>query len=125
MYAIGAQPDVGKPLQTVAETPAYLSKSGRFMSDEEREEVVAMLAADPMIGKIIKGTGGLRKARTALAGRGKRGGARVIYWFHSAAYPAVLLWAFAKNEADDLTAEQRKVLARESQRLLEDFGGSR
>jgi hypothetical protein len=94
------------------------------MSDEEREEVVNMLAGAPTNGKVIKGTGGLRKARTTLAGRGKRGGARVIYWFHSEAYPAVLLWAFAKNEADDLTSQQRKVLMRESQKLLKDFGGS-
>lgn len=116
---------MAKPLQTIVETSAYLSKSARFMSDEERDGVVDMLAGEPMIGKVIKGTGGLRKMRTALAGRGKRGGARVIYWFHSERYPAVLLWAFAKNEADDLTAAQRTLLAREAQKLLEDFGGSR
>jgi hypothetical protein len=48
----------------------------------------------------------------------------VIYWFRSGRHPAVLLWAFAKNEADDLTAAQRKVLMREAEGLLEDFRGS-
>ena len=70
---------------------------------------------------MIKGTGGLRKARIALGGRGKRGGVRVIYWFHSEDCPAVLLWVFAKNEADDLTPAQRDVLVRAAQDLLDEF----
>lgn len=55
--------------------------------------------------------------------RGKRGGGRVIYWFHSEGYPAVLLWAFAKNEAADLTNEQRNRLKAVANALLDDFGG--
>jgi hypothetical protein len=47
----------------------------------------------------------------------------VIYWYHSECFPVVLLWVFAKNEASDLTAEQRKQLARQAERLVEDFGG--
>lgn len=91
------------------------------MSEEERAEVVNALAAAPDAGVLIKGTGGLRKLRIPLAGRGKRGGARVIYWFHSETYPAVLLWVFAKNEADDLTAAQRTALAAATRDLLDDF----
>ena len=63
-----------------------------------------MIAARPDAGVVIQGTGGLRKLRIGLQGRGKRGGGRVIYWFHSIGYPAVLLWVFVKNEASDLTA---------------------
>ena len=48
--------------------------------------------------------------RIPLQGRGKRGGGRVVYWFHSTDYPAVLLLVFAKNKAADLTAEDRKRL---------------
>jgi hypothetical protein len=106
---------------TVVETPAYLSKAARLMGEEERAEVVDMLAANPRLGKLIKGTGGLRKARVGLGGRGKRGGARVIYWFHSDDCPAVLLWVFAKNEADDLTSAQRESLARAAEGLLADY----
>ena len=63
--------------------------------------------------------------RIALVGRGKRGGGRIIYWYHSPGYPAVLLWVFAKNEADDLTSAQLKRLVGEADGLIEDFGGRR
>jgi hypothetical protein len=94
------------------------------MSAAEQALVVDLIAAAPEAGVVIRGTGGLRKLRVPLAGRGKRGGGRVIYWFHSDRYPAVLLWVLAKNEAEDLTAEQRKKVAAVAARLLEDFGGS-
>lgn len=106
---------------SVVETPAYLSRAERLMSAEERAAVVDAVASAPEGGVLIQGTGGLRKMRIPLAGRGKRGGGRVIYWFHSAGFPAVLLWVFAKNEASDLTAAQREALASASRDLLSDF----
>ena len=114
-------------MHTVVETPAYLSKATRIMTDVERASVVTMIAKTPTIGNLIRGTGGLRKARFGFGGRGKRGGGRVIYWYHSEGFPAVLLWAFAKNEADDLTADQRATLAELAGALLDDFkrGSSR
>ncbi len=112
-------------LVTVVETPAYLSKAQRIMTTADLAEVVNTIAAAPRAGVVIRGAGGLRKLRIGLEGRGKRGGGRVIYWFHSEAYPAVLLWVFAKNEAADLTAEQRAKLAKAAQALLAEFGGER
>lgn len=91
------------------------------MSDAERASIVDMVAANPRIGVLIQGTGGLRKARFGLGDHGKRGGGRVIYWFHSDDFPAVLLWAFAKNEASDLTASQKATLAQLGKCLLDDF----
>ena len=108
-------------LVTVVETPAYLSKAERIMSVEEMSIVVETIAAQPEKGDIIKGSGGLRKMRIGLEGRGKRGGGRVIYWFYNTGYPAVLLWAFAKNEASDLTKQQLALLAKGASGLLEDF----
>lgn len=81
-----------------------------------------VVAADPTVGDLIKATGGLRKLRIPLEGRGKRGGARVIYWFHSERYPAVLLWVFAKNERPDLTDKQRKALAAATAAFLDGAG---
>jgi hypothetical protein len=95
------------------------------MSDSERAQVVDMVAATPDAGVIITGSKGLRKLRIGLAGRGKRGGGRIIYWYHSPGFPAVLLWVFAKNEADDLTAVQLKRFVGEADKLIEDFGGKR
>lgn len=111
-------------LLSVVETAAYLGKVSKMMSDSERASIVDIIAAAPQIGVLIRGTGGLRKMRIALQGRGKRGGGRVIYWFHSEGYPAVLLWAFAKNETADLTSGQRKQLMAVANALLDDFGGS-
>ena len=108
-------------LLSVVETPAYLGKAVRLMSETERAVVVDMIAAAPNIGVLIRGTGGLRKMRIPLEGRGKRGGGRVIYWFHSESYPAVLLWVFAKNEAADLTSGQRRRLMAITNGLLNDF----
>ena len=110
-------------LHTVMETEAFISKASEIMSDAERMAIVDMIAANPMAGVLVKGTGGLRKLRVPLEGRGKRGGGRVIYWFHSARFPAALLWVFAKNEAADLTKDQEATLVKFASSLLRDLGG--
>ncbi len=112
-------------LTTVVETSVFLAKASRIMSDAERAQIVEAVAVRPDSGVIVKGSKGLRKMRVALAGRGKSGGGRIIYWYHSPGYPAVLLWVFAKNEADNLTAAQLKRLVGEADGLIEDFGGKR
>ncbi|MFO1103554.1 MAG: type II toxin-antitoxin system RelE/ParE family toxin [Methylocystis sp.] len=103
---------VKKPLHTVAETQIYLSRAEGLMSESERSAIVDLLAASPDVGDLIPGTGGLRKVRVPLAGRGKRGGAQVIYYFHDQTLPIYLLLAYAKNERDDLSSEQKAVLLR-------------
>ena len=57
-------------------------------------------------------TGGVRKLRWALAGRGKRGGARVIYYFHSGNLPIVMLDIYAKNTKANLTMAERAAMKR-------------
>jgi hypothetical protein len=69
------------------------------------------LAADPTAGALIPGGGGLRKLRIGLSGRGKRGGARVIYYYFNEDEPVFLLDVYAKNEADDLSAGELADLA--------------
>jgi hypothetical protein len=71
-----------------------------------------MIAREPTCGVLIEGMGGVRKVRIAAGGRGKRGGARVIYYFHSEAMPVYLLTLFAKNEKSDLKPAERKALVR-------------
>jgi hypothetical protein len=108
-------------LISVVETPNYLADAERTMTEAERAGVVDTLAGNPAQGVLIKGTGGLRKMRVGLEGRGKRGGGRIVYWFHSEGYPVVLLAMFAKNEASDLTASERAALRRIATALLNDF----
>ena len=104
-------PPMARALQTVIETAEFLARSSKLMSDEQRAQIVEMLARDPECGEIMQGTGGVRKVRVALAGRGKSGGARVIYYFHSDRLPVFALTVFAKNEMANLTPAQQNAMA--------------
>jgi mRNA-degrading endonuclease RelE of RelBE toxin-antitoxin system len=68
------------------------------------------VVARPDVGNIIRGSGGLRKVRWAATGRGKRGGIRVIYYWAVDREIILMLLIYGKNEQDDLTAEQLRVL---------------
>jgi len=68
------------------------------------------LVLHPDTGSVIPGSGGLRKTRWSLAGRGKRGGVRIIYYWAVVQDKILMLFMYAKNEQDDLTPEQLKVL---------------
>jgi hypothetical protein len=92
---------------TVIETPEFLEAAGRIMDDEERSLLIDYLANNPRSGDIIPGTGGVRKLRWALQGRGKRSGARVIYYYHNDAMPIFALTAYAKNERADISQATR------------------
>jgi hypothetical protein len=67
-------------------------------SPDEQKAVVDRLAADPTCGMVIPGSGGVRKVRFGFGGRGKSGGARIIYFFSGEDLPVFVLAAFAKNE---------------------------
>jgi hypothetical protein len=96
----------------VVETPGYLRAAEAIFSAEERERIVAMVAANPECGELISGTGGFRKVRVARSGMGKRGGARVIYILHSEDFPIFLVAAYAKNEKANLSRQERNQLAK-------------
>jgi hypothetical protein len=83
-----------------------------MLSREERDAVITSIALSPEGGDLIPGTGGLRKRRIPLAGRGKRGGARVITLYIGANFPVYAVFLYAKNERADLSAAQRKQLDR-------------
>jgi hypothetical protein len=68
---------------TVAETPVFTRYAAAVWGDAEREAFIAWIAEHPFAGDVIRGSGGCRKVRRSAAGRGKRGGARVIYFIAS------------------------------------------
>jgi len=80
------------------------------MNDEEYGVLQAYLAKWPDSGKIIRGSGGIRKLRWAGSGRGKRGGLRVIYYWWVSRDRITMLMAYPKAEQDDLTPNQLKLL---------------
>jgi hypothetical protein len=106
---------------SVVETPEFLSATRKLMSDEERALLVDYLAYNPRAGDLIPGTGGVRKLRWGLDGRGKRGGARVIYFHHDAGLPLFALTAFAKNERADLSQQDRNDFRQLTALLVEAF----
>ena len=90
----------------------------RLLSETEKAELIAYLSVHPGAGVLIKGTGGIRKLRWARSGRGKSGGVRVVYYFHSLGIPLYLLTLFGKNEKDDLSMEEKKFLSRQVRELV-------
>ena len=96
----------------VVETKEFLKQAKPLMSDSERAELVAFVGANPEAGEIIPETGGVRKIRWALEGMGKRGGARVIYYYHNERLPVFLLSAYAKNRKANLSKAERNAMKR-------------
>ena len=97
---------------TIAEVPEYIRQAERLLSAAERQDVLSYLAAHPKTGDLIEGTGGVRKLGWGRGGRGKSGGVRVIYYYHSELMPLYLLALFAKNEQDNLSKAERNGLAK-------------
>jgi hypothetical protein len=108
-------------MQAVVETPPYLADAERLFTAEERAAIVDQVAVEPRCGVVIPGSGGIRKLRFGFGGRGKRGGARVIYLFGGDDVPVFLLAAFAKNEKADLMPAERTTLGKHVTKMLADY----
>jgi len=108
-------------MQTVVETPSYLADAEKLFTEDERKAIVDQIANDPLCGVVIPGTHGIRKVRVGFDGRGKRGGARMIYVFFGDDMPIFLLAAFAKNERADLTPKERAALGKVVLTMVEDY----
>jgi len=88
-----------------------LPPADALLSREGRAELINALARDPLAGDVMPGLGGVRKLRFAPKGRGKSGAFRVIYCVLGADQPILALLIYGKNEQEDLSAEQRKIVA--------------
>ena len=93
------------------ELPPFIAFRDRHWSYEELRAMQNFLLVRPDAGDVIPGGSGLRKLRWAVRRRGKRGGARVIYYRHVPGECIYLICAYLKNAKADLTHEQTKVLA--------------
>lgn len=92
------------------ETPVFTRQIKELVDDEDYRGLQLRLVANPDRGDLIPRSGGLRKIRLGVPGRGKRGGARVIYYWVTARSQIYMLLAYAKNVQDDLTPDQLQTL---------------
>ena len=90
--------------------PFLASWSAMGLDNDSLKNLEQILLKNPKIGDVIQGTGGARKLRIQLDGRGKSGGGRVVYLDVFEKEKLYLLFAYPKNVQDDLTAEQRKMI---------------
>jgi len=96
----------------IVETPVFTRRVLKLLPDEKYRLLQQVLVADPEAGDLIRQSGGLRKIRWSVAGHGKRGGVRIIYFWAPARETILMLLMYGKNEQDDLTPEQLRILKR-------------
>lgn len=110
-------------LITVVELPSFARSVQGDLSEQEVEELKDYLAENPSAGVVVKGTGGVRKLRWAASGRGKRGGGRVIYYFHDLEMPLYLFRFYTKAAKADLTAREKLELAGVVEEIIKEHKG--
>lgn len=110
---------------SVVELPEFVDAANGLLDEEEHAALVDFLAWNPTAGNVIRGTGGVRKLRWALEGRGKRGGARVIYFFHNETVPLFALTIYGKNERDDLSQADRNTFRQLTKALVDNWSTRR
>src|SRR5450759_1069407 len=94
------------------ETPVFTKEVRDFLADEEYRSLQLALLFRPEQGAVIPGSGGLRKLRWGVGGRGKRGGLRLIYYLATEKEIFYMLFVYPKNVQEDLTPTQLRVLSR-------------
>lgn len=94
----------------IVETPVFTRQVALLVSDEEYRAFQERLVANPEAGSLIPGGGGIRKIRMSLAGRGKRGWARVIYYWQARRDTIYMLLAYAKVVKTELSPREIRVL---------------
>ena len=97
-------------VHSVAETPVFTRRADAMLTWDERAELIATLAFNPLAGSLVPGLGGIRKLRFGAGGRGKRGAFRVIYYVATEDRPILALLIYGKNEQADITPRQRDAL---------------
>jgi mRNA-degrading endonuclease RelE of RelBE toxin-antitoxin system len=95
-------------LMTVAETALFIRQAAKLWTQDDRNAFVDFIAGNPDAGDVIPDTGGLRKVRWSRAGTGKRGGVRVIYFYHDDSMPLYLLLIYAKAERENWTGDEKR-----------------
>ena len=92
------------------ETPIFTRAIVELLDDENYRSLQLALVLRPLLGPMIRNSGGLRKVRWASPGQGKRGGLRIIYYWDDPSDTFFMLYAYSKNRQEDLSSQQLRVL---------------
>lgn len=93
------------------ELTPFVAFRTEYWTDDDLRALQSCLLVSPDAGALIRGGAGLRKLRWSAQGRGKRGGARLIYYWHMPGERIYLIYGYVKSEREDLTPQQVKTLA--------------
>jgi len=99
-------------------TPVFESMTRELLDDAALQQVELRSLAEPRAGSLVAGTGGVRKLRVALPGRGRRGGPRIVYLYVERRSQIYFLLAYAKSARVNLTQSEKREL-REMVKLLD------
>jgi hypothetical protein len=108
-------------MQTLVPIGTFEEKARKLLGKAGFDNLMEFLARRPKAGRLIQGTGGLRKVRFAQPGKGKSGGARVIYYYHNDTKPILLLLIYAKAVQDSLTDAQKAQLKKNVNAIIDEF----
>jgi hypothetical protein len=106
---------------TLVPVGSFEEKARELLGAAGFDDLLEFLARRPRSGRIIQGTGGLRKIRFAQPGKGKRGGTRVIYYFHNTHTPMLLLLIYAKADQENLSSVQKSQLRKYVAAIIKEF----
>lgn len=90
------------------ETKLFTRLVQEYLSDDEHSRLQQAIITNPEVGSLIPGSGGVRKMRWGVAGRGKRGGLRIIYFLRTRHGQVWMLTLYAKNVAENIPAHVLK-----------------
>ncbi len=102
----------------ILETAAFTRRIQALLDDESYRDLQNALLERPKLGDLISGSGGIRKLRWTLPGRGKRGGVRILYYWITPRDQIFMLAAYSKSARGDLTKRQLAVLRKTVQEEL-------
>ena len=108
-------------MQTLVPIGSFEEKARKLLGDAGFDDLLEFLAKRPKAGRIIQGTGELRKVRFARPVKGKSRGARVIYYYHNGTKPILLLLIYAKADQDNLTDRQKAQLEKHVNAIIDEF----
>jgi hypothetical protein len=97
----------------IIETSIFAKLIYTYLTDDEYLGLQGFLLKYPEAGKVVPGSGGVRKLRWAIAGKGKRGGIRVIYYFKKQNDEIWMLTVYGKSEIDNIPAHVLRQIAKE------------